>query len=160
MVDVPIYVAIITAGTGIIAAAVPQFAAVIRDRRAERDRRERSSARIREACIALLSAAEELRTLAENLIGYRGDPDGTRERVAEARRLAKATRLHAADVSMQVRELIEPASEVAGAVTVLADDVVSKTDLDEGVVISPPDVTKLVECIAAFREAAVRYANG
>jgi hypothetical protein len=160
MADVPVYVAIITAGAGIIGAVIPQAAAVIRDvRQAERDRRERSATMTRDACVALLRAAGEVRTLTESIRSYRGDADGMRARVEEVRSRAEATRVHAVEVSMQVpAELAEPADQVACAASDLADDVVRNTDLNQGVLIGDPEVTKLAECITAFRYAAVRYA--
>jgi hypothetical protein len=160
MADVPAYVAIITAGAGIIGAAIPQVTTVLRDaRQAERDRRERSAAMAREACVALLRASGEVRTRTESIRSYRGPADGMRERVEEVRSRAEATRVHAAEVSMLVpARLAEPADQVASAASALADDVVRNTDLDQGVLIGDPDVSKLAECIAAFRSAAVKYA--
>ena len=68
MADVPIYVAAITAGAGLIGALIPQAALVIREvRQAEKDRRERFVTAMRDACVELLGAAGELRTLAENI---------------------------------------------------------------------------------------------
>lgn len=141
-------------------AAIPQVASVIRDvRQAERDRRERSAAATRDACVGLLRAAGEVRTLTESIRGYRGEADGMRARVEEVRSRAEATRVHAAEVSMQVpARLAEPADQVASAASALADDVMRNTDLNQGVLIGDPDVSKLVECIAAFRSAAVEYA--
>ena len=160
MADVPAYVAIITAGAGIIGAAIPQVTTVLRDaRQAERDRRERSAAMAREACVALLRASGEVRTGTEGIRSYRGPADGMRERVEELRSRAEATRVHAAEVSMLVpAKLAEPADQVASAASALADDVVRNTDLNQGVLIGDPDVSKLAECIAAFRFAAVAYA--
>ena len=137
MVDVPIWVAIITALAGILGAAIPQGAIVLRDvRQAERDRKERFDAATREACVALLRAAGELRSLAE------------------------ATRLHAVDVSMQVPgQLGAPANVVADAATALIRDVVENTDQSRGVVLGDPNVEPLVTAIDAFRDAAVGYAN-
>ena len=160
MANVPIYVAIITAAGVAVGALIPQLDAFIRARRAERDRRERSATRTREACIAVLSAADELRTLAENLPVYRGNADGMRARAEEARKLAKATRLHVADVTMQVSSLIEPADQVASTASDLADDVARNIDLNTGVLIDHPDVTKLAKCIAVFRHEAVKHARG
>jgi maltooligosyltrehalose synthase len=159
MTDVSIYVAIITAGAGVAGAAISQVATVIRDvRQSERERQERSATTTREACVALLRAAGELRTLAENIRSYRGDANKIRERVEDARSRAEATQVHAVDVGMQAPDgLAEPADEVASAASALADDVARCTDLNQGVVIGNPDVTKLVECIDAFRHAAVRY---
>lgn len=159
MADVPAYVAIITAGAGIIGAAIPQVTTVIRDgRQAERDRRERSASATRDACVALLRASGEVRTLAESIPSYRGEANGMRKRVEEVRGRAEATRVHAAEVSMLApAKLAEPADQLAGAASDLADDVVRNTDLHQGVPIGNPDVTKLVDCIAAFRAAAVDY---
>jgi hypothetical protein len=162
MVDVPIWVAIITALAGIIGAAIPQGAIVIRDvRQAERDRKERSETATREACVALLRAAGELRSLAEGWRSYRGEPTAVLARVAEARSLAEATRLHAVNVSMQVLgELGTAANDVAGAATALVADVVQNTNLSSGVVLGDPDVSTLVKCIDDFRDAAVGHARG
>jgi hypothetical protein len=162
MSDVPVYVAIITAGAGIVGAAIPQVTTVIRDtRRAERDRRERIAAATREACVELLRAAGELRTRAESIRSYRGDANGMRARVEEVRSQAEATRLHAASVSLRVPDkLAGPADEVAAAASGLADDVVRNADLNHGVLVGDPDVSKLADCIAVFRREAVKYARG
>lgn len=158
--DVPIWVAVITAGAGIVGAAIPQVATVIRDvRQAERDRRERSARMAREACMALLRAAGDVRTFTETIRSYRGHAPGMRERVEEVRSRAEATRVHAADVGMQVAGLADLADQVADAASDLADDVMRNTDLNQGVLIGNPDVSKLVRCIAAFRDEAVRYAR-
>jgi hypothetical protein len=158
MVDVPIWVAIITALAGIIGAAIPQGATIIRDvRQAERDRKERSDTATREACVALLRAAGELRSLAEGWRSYRGD---VLARVAEVRSLAEATRLHAVDVSMQVpAKLGPPADKVADAASDLVGNVLQNTDLSRGVVTGDPNVAPLVASINAFRGAAVSYAG-
>ena len=153
--------AVITAGAGIIGAAIPQVAIVVRDvRQAERDRRERYSAMTRDACVALLRSAGEVRTLTESIRSYRGDANGMRERVEEVRNRAEATRVHAAEVSMQAPDrLAEPADRVAVAASDLADDVLRNTDLNQGVLIGHPDVTRLMGCIAAFRKEAVQHAG-
>jgi hypothetical protein len=159
MTDVPIYVAMITAGAGIIGAVVPLSATLIRDvRQAERDRRERYTAAGQAACVELLRAAGELRILTETLGTYRGDANGMRGRVAEVRGKAEATRLHAASVSMKAQgKLAAPAEKVAVAATDLADEVVRKTNLDHGVLVENPEVSGLASCIADFRDAAVGY---
>jgi hypothetical protein len=158
MVDVPIWVAIITALAGIIGAAIPQGATIMRDvRQAERDRNERSAVATREACIALLRSAGELRNLAEGWRSYRGD---VLARVAEVRSLAEATRLHAVDVSMQVpAKLGPPADSVAGAAGDLVGDVLQNTDLSRGVATGDPNVAPLIASINEFREAAVSFAG-
>ena len=161
MADVPIYVAVITAAAGFIGAVIPQAATVIRDvRQAERDRRERTATATRDACVALLRAAGELRTLTEGIRNYRGDANGMRARVEEARSRAEETRLYAANVSMQAPDKLgDPADQVADAASDLADDVVRSTDLNQGVLVGDLDVTRLVACITAFKQVAVRYAR-
>jgi len=162
MADVPLWVAVITAGAGIIGAAIPQAVVVLRDvRQAERDRRERTAATTHEACVALLRAAGELRTLAESIPSYRGDPNGLQARVTEVRARAEETRLHAAAVSMWVPDrLAEPADLVASAASGVTDDVLRCIDLNEWVPVGEPDVSKLVAQMAAFRREAVQYARG
>lgn len=159
MADVPIYVAVITAAGVAVGALISQVDASIRAHRAKLERRERARTRTREACLAVLSTADELRTLAQNLPVYRGGADGMRGRVEEARRLAKATRLHVADISMLVSKLIDPADQVASAASDLADDVARNVDPNTGMLTENPDVTKLVECIAVFRQEAVKQAR-
>jgi hypothetical protein len=161
MADVPLYVAVITAAAGIIGAAIPQVATVFRDvRQADRDRRERMAAAARDACVELLRSAGELRTLSEGISGYRGDANGMRARVDEVRTRAEATQLAAASVSMQVSKLAESAYAVASAASQLAREVVDGTNLDQGVLVGDLDVAKLVEPVAVFRDAAVKYAQG
>jgi hypothetical protein len=161
MVDVPIWVAIITALAGIFGAAIPQGAILIRDvRQAKRDRKERFDAATRDACVALLRAAGELRSLAEGWRSYRGDPPAVLARVAAARGLAEATRLQAVNVSMQAPgQLGTPADAVADAATAAVVEVVTNTDLSHGVVLGDPSVSALVTAINAFRDAAVSYAR-
>jgi hypothetical protein len=162
MTDVPIYVAMITAGAGIIGAAIPQVATVFRDvRQAERDRRERSKGATRDACIELLRAAGELRILAANMSNYRGDASGMRARVDQVRSQAEATRLHAASVGLRAPDkLAGPAEEVAAAASDLADQVVRNTNLDQGVLLDSPDERGLAERSAAFRNEALKYFRG
>jgi len=161
--DVPIFVAVITAGAGLVGALIPQAAVVIRDvRQAERDRRERAAVATREACVALLSTAGELRTLAESVRDYRGEAEGMRARVQEVWSRAEATRWHATNVGMLAPlALAGPAEKVAEAASSLAEVVARSIDPDEGVLIGdPPDATRLAERIAAFRSEAVGYAKG
>ena len=109
------YMCVITAAAGLIGALIPQAALVIREvRQAERDRRERFVTATRDACVDLLRAAGELRTLVENIRSYRGDASGMRARVEEVLNYAEATRLHAANVSLLVPgRLATPADKVA-----------------------------------------------
>lgn len=159
MTDVPIYVAVITAGAGLIGALIPQAALVMREvRQAEKDRRERFATATRDACVDLLREAGELRTLVENIRSYRGDASGMRGRVEEVLNHAEATRLHAASVSLLIpARLAAPADKVATAASALAEDVVQNTNLDRGVSIGFADTRALHACITDFRNEAVKY---
>ena len=161
MADVSLYVAIVAAGADIIGAAIPQVTTVIRDaRQAERDRRERLAKSLRDVCVDLLRAAGELRTLTENIAGYRGDTNGMRALVGGVRGHAEATRLHAARVGLEAPgQLAESADQLAAAASDLVGDVERNIDMDRGVVIGRASVDALVSSIAAFREAAVTYAR-
>lgn len=159
MADVSIWVPVITAGAGIIGATIPQVTTVIRDvRKAERDRWERSSTMTRDACVALLRAAGEVRTLTESICSHGGDATGMMERVEQARGSSEATRVHAAEVGMQATGLAGAADQLASAASDLVDDIVRNMDPSQGLLIDKPDATKLVKCIAAFRDEAVRWA--
>jgi hypothetical protein len=159
MTNVPLYVAVITAGAGLIGALIPQAALVIREvRQAEKDRHERFVTATRDACVAVLRAAGELRTLVENIRSYRGDASGMRGRVEDVLNHAEATRLHAASVSLLVPgRLATPADKVAAAARALAEDVVRNTNLDRGVSIGFADTGALDTCITDFRDEAVKY---
>jgi hypothetical protein len=161
MIEVPIYVAVITAGAGLIGALIPQAALVIREvRQADKDRRERFATAVRDACVDLLRAAGELRTLVENIRSYRGDASGMRARVEEVLNHAEATRLHAASVSLLVPgRLAAPADKVADAARALAENVVGNTNLDRGVSIDFADTRALDTCITDFRIEAVKYVS-
>jgi hypothetical protein len=160
MADVSLYVAIVTAGAGIVGAAIPQVTTVIRDtRQAERDRRERLAQALRDVCVDLLRAAGELRTLTENIASYRGDPNGMRALVADVRDHAGATRLNAARVGLEApAQLAERAYQVATAASNLVGDVERSIDVDRGVdrgaEIRDASVKALISSIAAFQEAA------
>ena len=159
MTEVSIYVAAITAGAGLFGALIPQASLVIREvRQADKDRRERFATATREACVDLLRAAGQLRTLVENIRSYRGEASGMRARVEEVLKHAEATRLHAASVSLLVPgRLAAPADKVAAAARALAEDVVRNTNLDRGVPIELSDTTALDTSITEFRAAAVKY---
>ncbi len=161
MADVPIWVAVITAAAGIIGAAIPQIAIVVRDvRQGERDRRERLATATLDACVELLRAAGELRTLSEGIRSYRGPADGMRARIDEVRSHAEATRLNSARVSMQAPELAEAAYQVATAGSALTHNVVEGTDAVTGVFVGELDLDKLVRCLADFQDKAVKQAQG
>ena len=159
MTNVPIYVAMITAAAGIIGAAIPQVTTLIRDvRQAERDRRERSTGAIRDACIELLRAGGELHILVASLSNYRGDTSGMRARVDQVRSQAEATRLYAASVGLQAPDsLTGPAEKMAIAASGLADEVVRNTDVDQGVTVGNPYTSELSDCINNFRDEARKY---
>jgi hypothetical protein len=159
MADVSIWVPVIAAGAGIIGATISQVTAVVRDARQDkRDRRERSGTMTRDACVALLRAAGEVRTLTESICSYRGNATGMMERVEQARSNSEATRVHAAEVGMQVTALAGAADQLASAANDLVDDIVRNMDPNQGLLIDKPDAAKLVKCIAAFRDEAVRWA--
>ena len=87
MADVPLYVALITAGAGIAGAAIPQAGIMLNEfRRAERDRQDRSAAAAQNVCIELLRATSALCVHVENMRTYRGNADGLRSRLEEVRR--------------------------------------------------------------------------
>jgi hypothetical protein len=161
MSDVPIYVAVITAGAGIIGAAIPQVSILARDvRQAERDRRERRTDAWRQACLDLLRASGELRTQVANNAEYHGDEMGAR--LAEVRKCAASAQLHAVSVAfLGPATLKEPAERLAAAANGLAEAAAQNTDLSLGNMVRTPDFAQLDEAIAAFRAiAAATDADG
>ena len=158
MADVPIYVAAITAASGILGALVSPFALTYREgRQAKRDRREREVTAKRQACLDLLSAAGQLRTQVANNYEYFG-PE-MRDRLGEVRRLAAAAELAAVAVSLQAPgEVAEPARKLATASTRLAEHTAADTDLRNGSMNSGsrPSFAELDACVTAFLRAATK----
>ncbi len=160
MVDVPIYVAIITAAAGIIGAAIPQITSLMRDvRQSERDRLERHSAATRQACLDMLRAASELRTQIANNHEYEGAEMG--DRLALVRKWAAETQLHAVSVGLQVPAVLaDPAARIAEAACRLAAVTAQNTNLAQGVMPLDPDFGELDERVAAFRQIAIADTGG
>ena len=157
MADIPIYVAVITAGAGLLGALVPQAWIVFREiRQRERDRRDQYVAQARAACLDLLRASGLLSTHVKNMTTYRGDGDGLRNRLAEARVYLADIQLHAASVGMTApRMLSEPARQLAAAADSLTKSVEEVTDLNNAEMLDRPDTGPLDELISAFRDKAV-----
>jgi hypothetical protein len=158
MLQVSIYVAVITAAAGVLGAAVPAIATLTRDvRQAERDRRERRADAKRQACIELLRAAGDLRTQVANAAHYHGDEIGTR--LAQIRECAEAVGLHAVSVGMLASEKLTAAAEhLAAAAENLVAMAVTNTDMRVKAMTPEPDYTEFDDSIAAFRRVAVAAA--
>jgi hypothetical protein len=160
MAEVSIYVAVITAGAGIIGAAIPQVSMVLRDARKDRrDWRDRRAGEVRQACVDLLRATSELRTQIANNRTFQGAPEGMAERLEEVRQYAAAARLSATNVGLMVPErLAEPAERLAAAAASLADAAVRDTDLDLGRMTGEPRFQDLDTSMADFRTEAKAHA--
>jgi hypothetical protein len=159
MADVPLYVAVITAGAGIVGAAIPQAGILLSDfRRANRDRRDRSDAAAQNSCIEMLRASSTLSVNVENLCTYRGNPDGLRSRLEEVRKDLADTRLQAVSVGMLAPSpLTEPAEQLAEAAGRLVEVVQTSFDVNRSVMVGEPDVGPLNALISVFRTEAVRH---
>ena len=159
MADVPLYVALITAGAGIVGAAIPQAGIMLNEfRRADRDRQEKSAAAAQNACIELLRAASTLCVHVENMRSYRGDADGLHSRLAEVRKDLADTQLHAASVGMLAPgPLTGPAAQLAESAASLVEAVEANIDINNAVMVGDPDTRSLNALISAFRENAIRH---
>jgi hypothetical protein len=158
MPDVSIYVALITAGAGALGAGVSLVPAYIRDVRqpaqARRDSRDDS---LRQACIDLLGATEDLLAGVANAVDYHGNDMASR--VAGIRTAAAAVQVHALTVQLLAEGGLAGAAErLAGAAAVFTADAESKTDLNLGSM-RAVDPAGLIEAVASFRTAAVRQAG-
>lgn len=157
MADVPIYVALITAGAGLLGALIPQVWIVFREiRQRDRDRRDRYVAQARGACLDLLRASGALSVHVKNMNTYRGDRNGLCSRLEEVRGYLADVQLHAASVGMSAPSpLTEPARQLAAAAEGLTKSVEEVTDLDNAEMLDRPDTGPLDKSISAFRDKAV-----
>jgi hypothetical protein len=157
MADIPIYVALITAGTALLGALIPQSWIVFREiKQRERDRRDRFVDQARGACLDLLRASGALSAHVKNMNSYRGDRNGLCTRLEEARGYLADIQLHAASVGMAAPgTLTEPARQLAAVAERLTGALEEVTDLDNAEMLDQPDTGPLDKSISAFRDRAV-----
>ena len=159
MTDVPLYVAVITAGTSVVSSAVPLLIGWARD--SGRDKRDgakeltRKLAEVagdrREMCVNLLSLARHFRVLMENTYNSREpvlDPN-----VGQVRRSV-------ADIAAQA-DKVEFNVQAAGAAAVSLADEARKLALtaeeknrQHGSSLVPDDFAKFSDRLEAFKESA------
>lgn len=154
MSQVSLYVAIVTAAAAVAAAAVSQIPGYVRDvRQARQDRRDRHAETRQQACLDLLSAAEDLRTSVANAVDYVGEE--MRSRLAEIRNHGAAVQLRAMKIELLVPGTLAGTAEhlasVAGQFTATAE---ANTDLVLGNM-RATDAAELGRAIDSFREQAV-----
>lgn len=160
MTDVPIYVAVITAGAGLFGALASLFAVAFREgRQAKRDRREREETAKRQACLDLLRVCGQIRTQVASNYEYHGTEMA--DRLAAVRRLAADADLYAVSVSLQAPDrLAAPASALSAATTRLARKTADDTDLSLGSMAERPDYRELEARRDEFRRAAAEELTG
>lgn len=154
MPDVSIYVAVVTAAAAVAAAAVSQIPGYVRDvRQARQDHRDRLTETRRQACLDLLSAAEDLRTSVANAVDYVGEE--MRARLADIRNFAAAVQIHAARIELLVPgTLAGTAERLAGVAGEFTATAVANTDLVLGNM-RATDPAELGRAIDSFRQQAV-----
>jgi hypothetical protein len=158
MPEVSIYVAIITAAAGVLGAATPQVATLIRDsRQAERDRQERRADAKRQACLELLRAAGDFRTDVANTCHSHGD--GMEARLEGVRAAAETVALHAVSVGLLDQKLSTSAERVAAGAEAVAGAAVENFDERVKAVIPEPDYTEFDAAVAAFRRIVMAAAR-
>ena len=157
MTEVPIYVALITAGAGFLGALVPQAGIFFREiRQRDRDRRDQYVAQARDACLDLLRASGALSAHVKNMNTYRGDRIGLYLRLDEARGYLADIQLHAASVGMAAPSaLTGPARELADMAGIIAKSVEEITGLDNAEMLAKTDTRPFDELISAFQKEAV-----
>jgi hypothetical protein len=148
-----VYIAIVTGVFTVIGATIPQAAAVIQTaRQARRLEREQFQLEKRDACVALLRSAAELRTQIANNHAYQGAE--LAPRLELVRQHSAATKLSAVSVALLVSQpLGSLATELATAASRLA---VNAEDNPK----RPPDYSELDNCVAAFTTEAIRSQSG
>ena len=159
MPDVPLYVAIVTAGTSVISSTVPLVIAWARDagreKRAEvreltREREEAAGDR-RALCVNLLGLARHFRVLMENAYDSRGpvlDPN-----VEQVRRSVADIASQADKVEFNVPKAAAAAVSLADAARKLALTAEEK-NREHGSSLVPDDFAKFDDCLEAFKDSA------
>ena len=159
MPDVPLYVAIVTAGTSVVSSAVPLVIAWARDsgreKRAEMKELTQKQTEVagdrRELCVNLLSLARHFRVLMENAYDSRGpvlDPN-----VEQVRRSV-------ADIATQADKVEFNVPKAGTAAVSLADEArnlsltAEEKNREHGSSLIPDDFTKFDDCLEAFKNSA------
>lgn len=152
-----LWVPVISAGSGILGAAVsPVSASFNKARKVSLKRYDRQRGDVQVACTNLVRSAENLQVQVENNAKYHGPEMSARlERV---RQLGADVNVHAATVAMLVPdEFADPAAELMGAAGRVVVATAANTDLNLGVCVREPDLTELSACLGDFRKRAVEY---
>ena len=159
MTDVPLYTAVISGCAAVAGAAIPTIGIAVQGAlAARRERRERTQADQRQACVELVQAAENLRTQVAGNHDYHGDEMGAR--LAQVRAYATQARVQAVRISLMTSHgLTESAQGLAAAASRLAEAAEAATDLRQGASTTLPDFGDLEACMAAFRAEAVKDAK-
>ena len=151
MVDVSVYVAVISAAAGIIGATTPQAITVFRDgRRADRDRRERIAGARQEACVQLLDTVLKLRVHVADYCDHPGNEKASR--LAKIRQCAANAQVEALRIGLMVAAggLGNAAERLAEAAGRLAD-----TAANLGASAQIADFGELDQCATTFRAFAM-----
>lgn len=159
MPDVPLYVAIVTAGTSVVSATVPLVIAWARDagreKRAEAKELTRAQAEVagdrRGQCVELLSLARHFRVLMENTYDSRGpvlEPN-----VEEVRRSVADIASQADTVEFNVPKAGQAAVSLADEARKLALTAEEK-NREHGSSLASGDFRKFDDCLEAFKDSA------
>ncbi len=152
--------AVISAAAAILGASVTPITTIYQNaRHACRERQAQHESAVRDACIELLRAAWDLRTMAANSHEYHGEEMGAR--LAEIRaRAAAASMRWVLIATLAPGDLGNPANRVGMAAEHLAVERASNTDLDRGRSIRDPEFDEMDSCIKDFSERVVAYFSG
>jgi hypothetical protein len=159
MTDVPLYVAIVTAGTSVVSSAVPLLIGWARDtgreKRAEAKELMREQKGIagdrREMCVNLLSLARHFRVLMENTYN-------SREPVRDAN--VEHVRRSVADIASQADKVEFNVPEVGPAAVSLANEArklavtAEERNREHGSPLVSDDFAKFDGCLEAFKDSA------
>ena len=159
MPDVPLYVAIVTAGTSVVSATVPLVIAWARDagreKRAEAKELTRAQAEVagdrRGQCVELLSLARHFRVLMENTYDSRGP-------VLEPN--VEQVRRSVADIASQADTVEFNVPKAGPAAVSLADEArklaltAEKKNRELGSSLATGDFRKFDDCLEALKDSA------
>jgi hypothetical protein len=157
MVNVSIYVAVISALAAILGASVAPLTSAAITARADRARRaDDHAAQVRDQSVELLRASWDLRTMTQNNHEYHGGEMAAR--LAKVRDRAADAAVGSATIALLAPgRLAVAGAGLADAAQRLALAAAADTDLDMGRSVKAPDLTELDDMIAEFSAATADY---
>lgn len=159
MADVPLYVAVITAGASVVSGSIPLLINWARDsgreKRAAAERLEREQSELerkrREQCVRLLRLNRNFRVLIESAYGANGSEPGPQ--AEQVRQSAADIATQADEVEFMVPGIDTEVIALASAASHLVSNAEEKHH-EHGAALTPEDFSEFDQCLGLFKKAA------